>query len=66
MVLKGNYEVVTKNQYHVKSGTAKQDFSQPGGWTVERIAAPPTMIAWLMDLRYYQSGIEVNFNHVNI
>lgn len=66
MVLKGNHEVVTRNQYHVKSGTAKQDFNQPGGWTVERIAAPPTMIAWLMDLRYYQSGIEVNFNHVNI
>lgn len=68
MVLLGNHKVVTQLQYHVKTGTAKEDFIQPGGWTVERIAAPATMVAWYMDIRRVGGGapIKVNFNHVNI
>jgi hypothetical protein len=64
--LYSNNVVETKNQYHVKTGTAKDDFNAAGGFTVERIAAPPTMIAWMMSLTHCVRDKELRVTFENI
>lgn len=64
--LYGNNVVETKNMYHVKTGTAKDDFNTAGGFTVERVAMPPTMVAWMMSLTHMVRNKELKVSFENI
>lgn len=38
--LKANGSVRVENQWHIKTGTYKEELAKPGGWAVEKIAMP--------------------------
>ena len=50
MIVKRNGEVQIRNQTHIKTGTAKQDFVQSGGFAVERLNKPAALTMWSMRL----------------
>ena len=57
MHLLANGEVVTKSQYHIKTGTAKDEFNVPGGFGVERLNKPAALTMWSMTMgRVHDDG----------
>lgn len=44
--------VETKNQWHIKTGTYKEEFASGGGWAVERIAMPKYLGGCFVDIEY--------------
>ena len=43
-------KIYQKTQYHVKSGTYKQEFQKGSGWAVEKITMPKSLGAWFLKL----------------
>lgn len=52
--IKGTVEV--KNQWHVKTGTYKEEFQHGKGWAVEKIAMPKYLGSCFMNLKYIRDN----------
>lgn len=56
--LKANGEVVVKPQHHLKCGTYKEEFLEPGGFAIEKVVAPKSMGGWLMEVDHNKSNAD--------
>lgn len=54
--LKQNGSVDVETQYHIKTGTYKEEFADGGGWAVERIAMPKSLGGWWLDFEIGGGG----------
>lgn len=48
--LRTNGEVIQKTQYHIKTGTFKQEYLQSGGFQIEKQVMPKPLGGWWMDV----------------
>ena len=53
-------KVENKTQYHVKTGTYKEEFTQGEGWAVERIGMPKSLGSVFCKV-YYKRGEDLDF-----
>lgn len=49
---KGEYDI--KNQWHIKTGTYKEEFENGSGWAVERIGMPKYLGSCWLKINYHQ------------
>jgi len=54
-------KVKLRNQYHVKTGTYKNEFKDGSGFAVEKIVVPKPMGSWWMKLSPRGKGVDINF-----
>ena len=54
--------VINKSQFHVKTGTYKEEFEQGEGWAVERIGTPKSLGSVFCKVFYSQKqDLELEF-----
>lgn len=54
-------KVQVENQWHIKTGTYKEEFVSGKGWAVERIAMPKHIGGCLMNVEYTQDDLKPTF-----
>ena len=56
-----NSKAVLRQQYHVKTGTYKNEFQNGTGFAVEKIVTPKPMGSWWMTMTPRAHGVDIDF-----